>query len=306
MNRRPDLTIVVTIISNDTKLLRSCLETLGQQRFDGLEVLIPYDDPVANVTSLGVDYPWVEFIHAEGLDTAEARAGASREHHDTIRTIGLRRAQGAVVAMLEDVCRPEANWCRNVIAAFERHPNAGAIGGEVWCASDRILNRAVCLADFWRYQPPLTEQMSAFASDVNIGYRAEVLQSLRDVWDDDFHETVVNDELLERGHEVWLSPEMKIYQDRGNLTWREAIRERFVWGRSYGGTRVASLSFPRRVALAMLCPILPFVLWSRVLRSTWRGGRFWSNGLSVLTVALLLVAVWSYGEFVGYVTGRKD
>ena len=193
---------------------------------------------------------------------------------------------------------------RSRFDALERHPDAGAVGVGMGCGSARLLNRAVCLSDFWRYQLPLPESTSPFASDANIAYRREVLESLRDVWEDDFHETVVNEALFERGHQIWLTPAATVYQQRGRLRWGEVIKERIVWGRSYGGTRVKGFPFTKRLPYAALCPLLPVVLTSRVVRIAWRRRNFWSGCLPALPIVILLFIMWSYGEMVGYFSGR--
>jgi hypothetical protein len=304
VDAQPELTVVVALVSGSREHLHACLTALEAQRFPGLEILVPYDEPVADVTSLRSEFPGVEFIHAEGLDTAAARSGSSREHHDSIRTIGLRHARGRVVAMLEDVGLADPGWCRGLLDAFERHLEASAVGGGMGCASARLINRAVWLADFWRYQEPVAESTSPFLSDANIAYRREVLESVSDVWEDDFHETVVNGALLERGHQIWLIPAATIYQQRGQLGWGEALRERYVWGRSFGGTRVKGVPLSKRLVYALFCPVLPLLLASRAMRIAWRRGSFWSACLPVLPVLLLLFIVWSCGEMVGYLSGQ--
>jgi len=300
----PELTVVVALVSGEVDRLRVCLTALEAQRFPGLEILVPYDDPVSDVTSLSGEFPLVEFIHAEGLDTSLARSGASREHHDSIRTVGLRRARGRVVAMLEDVGEADSGWCRGLLDALDRHPNAGVVGGGMGCKSKSLLNRAVCLSDFWRYQLPIPEMMSPFVSDANLAYRHEVLSSLQDVWENDFHETVVNGALLERGHEIWLTSDAAVFQQRGRLRLKDVVRERVVWGRSYAGTRVDGISMSRRLIYAALCPLLPFVLASRVVRIAWQRGSFWSGCLPVMPIVFTLFLIWSYGEVLGYISGR--
>ncbi len=305
-NSTTELTVVVALVSGAVEHLRTCLTALDAQRFPGLEILVPYDDPVADVTCLSTEFPEVEFIRAEGLDTAAARSGSSREHHDSIRTVGLRRARGRVVAMLEDVGRADPGWCRGLLDALERHPDAGVVGGGMGCGNSRLINRAVCLSDFWRYQLPFAESTSPFVSDANLAYRREVLQSLRDVWEDDFHETLVNGALLERGHQIWLTPAAIIYQERGQLGWGEVLRERFVWGRSFGGTRVRGVPLSKRLVYAAFCLALPLLLAARTVRIAWSRGAFWSGCLPVLPILLVLFIAWSFGEMVGYLSGRAD
>ena len=145
-------------------------------------------------------------------------------------------------------------------------------------------------------------------AEVGAGFLSgrEVLQSLSDVWEDDFHETVVNGALLERGHQIWLTPAATIYQERGQLGWGEALQERYVWGRSFGGTRVKEVPLSKRLVYAAFCLALPLLLASRAVRIAWTRGSFWSGCLPVLPILLLLFSVWSFGEMVGYLSGRPD
>jgi hypothetical protein len=90
------------------------------------------------------------------------------------------------------------------------------------------------------------------------------------------------------------------------LGWGEVLKERIVWGRSYGGTRVRGLPLSRRLMYAAVCPALPLLLMSRVVRIAWCRDNFWTGCMSVLPIVMLLSTMWSYGEMVGYLSGRPD
>ena len=99
MTKGIDLSIVVALISGNTSDLDRCLRSLVTQTFEGsLEIIVPYDPPCAHVCSLQEDYPTVRFHAADHLNTALARQGAAREHHDALRTIGIRAAKGTIVS----------------------------------------------------------------------------------------------------------------------------------------------------------------------------------------------------------------
>jgi hypothetical protein len=141
-------------------------------------------------------------------------------------------------------------------------------------------------------------------SDSNVCYRRDALNEIADKWRQQYQETIVHGELARRGHELRLTPEAVVWQGRSGLTWSEALRERTVWGRSYAGSRVAGTSLVRRLALAVLTPVLPFVLTLRYLRGARARGRHGSRTFAAAIPVFLLSLWWSAGELTGYLTGR--
>ena len=124
---QPALSVVVALISGAKADLDRCLAALAPQAEDvELELLVPYDPPVAEVAELASKYPAARFLPAAHLDTAAARAGASREHHDSLRTIGLRAARGRVVALTEDHAVATDSWCADMLRLLDEHPRVAA------------------------------------------------------------------------------------------------------------------------------------------------------------------------------------
>jgi hypothetical protein len=305
----PELSIVVALISGEVDDLRRCLSALhAQDDPPALEILVPYDDPCAGVTTLAGEFPRARFIHAAGLDTAAARAGASREHHDTLRTIGLRAAAGRVVALTEDHAQASPTWCRDMMRLLDAHPEAAAVGGAVDCESSHLFTWAVYWCDFGRYQNPLREGPSAYVSDSNVAYRRAALDEIRAAWAGDYHETVVHGALVRSGKMLLLTPRSQVWQARGKLRVGSSLRERFVWARSYAGTRVANAPLGKRLLLAALSFALPFVLTWRIARGVVMRRRHLVRFCAALPAILLLQTCWAVGEAVGYVTrdpGRR-
>ncbi len=296
------MSVVIALISGRTEDLRRCLTALRAQTLSiPLELIVPYDDPCRDVLRLQEAFPEVRFIHADKLDTRAARAGASREHHDTLRTIGLGAATGDVVALTEDHAHVAKTWCEEMAAALERYPAAAAVGGAVECDSRRTLNWAVWFCDFGRYQNPLPESAAHFVSDSNVAYRRRALHDVAAAWQDDYHETAVHEALVRAGFELRTTPRVVVWQAREALGWREALRERFVWARSFAGSR-ARLIGGRRLIYALLSPVLPALMtWRLIALTRQRGlhtGRLWK----ALPHIVALQSVWAAGEAVGYLT----
>ena len=301
----PEMSVVVALIAGRRTALARCLQDLaGQTGVGSIEVLVPYDTTVADVLELAPRYPSVRFIPAEGLDTALARAGASREHHDTLRTIGLRAARAPVVALTEDHARLPAEWCAGLLDALERNPSAGAVGGAVDPGGSDRLALGVYFCDFGRYQSPVPEGPAWFVSDSNVAYRQSALAAVAESWRDDYHETIVHDALRTAGWELRLTPRIVVRQQRDGLRPGAAMRERFVWGRSYASSRVRTVGTGRRLLFALLAPALPFVLTARARRTALERGRG-SEFRRALPYVGLLSGAWAAGEWVGYLTGRS-
>lgn len=297
----PGLSVVVALISGKKGDLDRCLAALDPQGA-AQEIIVPWDEPCADVTQLASKYPRVRFLFADDLDTAAARAGDSREHHDTLRTIGLRAARGRAVALTEDHAVASDTWCADMLRLLDEHPQVGAIGGAVDCRSEKLLNHAVYYCDFGRYQNPLPEGPATYVSDSNVAYRREALSAVADAWKDDYHETMVHWALAEAGYELWLTPASQVWQARTGLTLGSALNERYVWGRSFAGTRARGVPATKRLVYLAFSFVLPFLLTARIVRGALARKRGLGRFLFALPIVFLLQAVWAWGEFVGYLT----
>lgn len=301
----PELSVVVGLISGKVGDLERCLAALAaQEGAPPFEVIVPWDVPCRSALALQAKHPQVRFLPLEGVDTSAARAGGSREHHDTLRTLGLRAARGRVVILTEDHAHAAPNWCAGLLQALADRPRAGCAGGAVECGGKGLLAFAVYLCDFGRYMNPLAEGPAWYVSDSNVAYRRSVLDEVAEAWRGDYHETLVHGAIAATGHELFLTPKVVVWQTRSGLTLGEALRERHVWGRSFAGSRVAGAGLARRLVLAALTPLLPFVLTWRLLKGVLVKRRAVPRTLAALPLLFLLSTVWSLGELTGYLTGR--
>ena len=299
----PELSVVIALIAGGGEAISTSLTALARSAHaHRVECIVPYDARLDGVAVLAQRFPWVDFVDARAQVDAARFGNASREHHDLLRAIGLRRARATIVALLEDHGTPCDDWCTAVLEAH-RAP-AAAIGGAVENGVDRLLNWAVYYCDFGRYQNPLPPGPAEFLSDSNVAYKRAALDAVREVWADAFHETEVNWALRARGDLLQLESRMIVYQTRRNLRFIPALRERFVWGRSFAATRVAHAPASRRLMFAVAACLLPLALTWRVMARALGTRRHLSQIVLALPLIGLLETLWSIGEFVGYATGR--
>lgn len=298
------LSVVVTIVDAGATLVR-CLEALAhQQDAPPMQVIVPWDDSVSDMATVAARFPAFSFPALGHVQTSRDPRSASGQHElfDRRRAAGLALATGDVVAIVEDRGVPRRDWASRLIAEHERLPHA-VIGGAIENGREEYLNRAVFFCDFNRYQPPFEAGPREWVSDVNIGYKRRALDMTREVWQDRYHETSVHWALTRAGEVLFLSPAFVVDQMRDGLAIGSLVSERFAWGRLFAYTRAREQSFGSRLALAMLAPGLPLLLLARHARLQQQKGRLGRFVVTAPAVALLLAA-WSLGEAVGYLTSR--
>jgi hypothetical protein len=304
----PVLSVVVVIVSDTTGTeadpthLVGCLEGLEQQVSPpAMEILVPYHARTTGIPALRERFPHVRLVQVEDLRRFTGKGG-NREHHDELRARGLSLARGAIVALLEDHGRPDPYWCQRIVQAHEE--DYVGVGGAIENGIDRPLNWAVYYCDFGKYQNPIPRGASSFASDANSSYKRSALESIRPVWEESFQETAVNKVLQDRGQRLALVPDIIVFQERHGLQLGSAVRERYVWGRSYAASRAQLVGASRRVVYLLLSPALPFLLFLRLTATVSKKQRLIGRFLLATPLVLCLLVSWSFGEFIGYLTGR--
>lgn len=290
----PGLTIVIVVLQGRDKLAR-CLTALARQKNrSDLDIIVTHDGRFADLPDLKSSFPDVRFISAKGRQTYAA-----------LRSAGVRTARGGIVAITEDHCIPREDWAEQIIATHTGVSHA-AIGGAVEKATpDTTLNWALYLADYLRYMNPVPEGPTANLTDCNVSYKRKALDAIAPVWSLEFHEPEVHEALQARGESLWLSSDVVVYQQR-SMRLGEAVRDRYAFGRLFGGRRAMAASPGRRMIYSGATPLLPALLTGRVLTHGLRKRRHGLKLLQALPLVLLLNSVWALGEFMGYVTGRAD
>jgi hypothetical protein len=308
-DQEPVLSVIVAIVSDTTGLpdanhLEPCLAALTHQTgAPPIEIIVPHLPAVAGIAAVQSGYPGVRFVEIPDLKTYTGQGG-SREHHDELRARGIALARGRIVALIEDVGVAAPGWAAAMTASHEQ--GCAGVGGAIENGVDRPLNWAVYFCDFLRYQNPLPEGESPIASDANVSYKMAALGKIRPVWREVFHEASVNAALRERGERICLAPAAIVYQHRQGLRIGSALRERFVWGRSYAATRAGLAGTPRRVFWAVFAPALPLILLYRMTAMTVAKRRTLSAFIKAAPLLSALVVSSAVGELTGYLTGRAN
>lgn len=296
------LSVVVTVVEGEPALSR-CLDALAAQTIrTRLDVIVPYDETIAGVAPLSARYPWARFVSMGRLASSSA-LNAFDQHglYERRRAAGLRAATGGLVAMLEDRGRPQPDWAARMVELHARMPSA-AIGGVVGHSGRGALRWALFFCDFGRYQPAMPEGPVEYLSDVNICYKRDALESVRELWQDIYQESTVNWALRRNGHTLHLSPAPVVTEERADAQYWPVMRERMHWARIFAHVR--GREAPSRVsclAWAAATPLLPTLLFVRHVRRQLTLGRYLGEFVRAAPATLLLLHCWSFGECIGYV-----
>lgn len=296
-NKRPALSVIVTIVSG-RESLRRCLEALMLQiETVDVEILVPYDSWSVGIAELKSEFPDVRFHRiSEGVPASAPEVAHCL--YDRRRAVGLALARGRIVALTEDHVIPAQDWCERIIEAHKCPFDA--IGGAIENGIDQPLNWAWYYCDFGRYGRPFPKGDLRYVSDVNVSYKREALDVVRDVWQDTYQETTVHWVLQERGGTIALDPRPVVYQHRPPMSFGKVLKERVQWARIFAETRAARVGRGKPLLYAIATPLLPVLLSTRVLKYMLRQHRSITQIVTVMPVVFGLVVGWSLGELAGY------
>lgn len=289
---RPEVTVAVIGICGAEHIER-CLGALARQRqAPPFSIVVVSDPRLGALAELVAAHPHVRFVRHRDQRTPLDLASRA-----------MREASGEIVLLTEDHCVPPADWVSRLASAVT--PGRGAVGGGVETDSRTdAVSWAFYYVDFFRYQGVRHEGPAPSLTVCNAAYRRDQLEAIRPVWEGSFHETVVHEALRRRFGALWLLGDAPVRMQR-TVRFRDAVRERYSFGRLFGCTRLDDLAADRRLFYALLAPGLPALLLGRMVVRAARRRETARAFLRSSPVLVALVVAWSWGEWLGYLTRRQ-
>ena len=92
---------------------------------------------------------------------------------------------------------------------------------------------------------------------------------------------------------------------RRHVRLRDAVYERYVFGRLFGCTRLANATPKMRLAYKLFAPALPPLLLGRMLGKAARSPQLRRHMVRGIVPLQLMVLSWSLGEWLGYLTEKR-
>lgn len=211
---------------------------------------------------------------------------------------GLIAAGGEKVALTTSQFVPPVSWIPAILNLDLEH--WVGVGGPIVTSLELDPVRwAVYGLRYWKFAPPMASaDIAEIAADNAVYRRADVLRHgelLRDgFWEPTFHER-----FRQEGLRLCINTAL-VNEFRGGEDPSAFCRHRFQHGRTYGRTRGETLNRLRRIAFMIATPLLPFLLFGRVLTSLLRRPGFRKPVIHSLGWLFLFSLAWSVGEGRGY------
>jgi glycosyltransferase involved in cell wall biosynthesis len=284
---------VVIAAWNGQASLEKCLRSLLRDSLTETEVIVASNFDGETEAIVRDRFPDVRYV-AMPAGTTVPR----------LRAEGIRYSTGEIVALAEDHCTFDRDWCAELKRAHQQP--CSAIGGAVENASARrALDWAVYFYDYGKFMLPLSAGRTEALSGNNVSYKRTALQEVAAAFQEGVFEPFLHAELIRRGHSLYLAPSMIVYHQKLYYA-GDATAKAYHLARSYAAKRVAGASLPKRSLFVVGSLLLPFLLPARIVLRTLRKRRLVLKLIRCSPYLLLLTASWAFGEFCGYLTGAGN
>jgi glycosyltransferase involved in cell wall biosynthesis len=235
---------------------------------------------------------------AAGLDELDGRVVVVASGADVTtgrkRQIGLERARGEFVALLDDDAYPHRSWLRVALAIFDADESVAAVAGPTLTPPDdselELLGGRVYASPLvsgparWRYDMVDARDVDD-APSVNLVVRRSEAEAVgfdsHDRWGED---TLFCEGLLRRGGRIRYDPAVIVYHSRRPL-WRAHLRQLYRWSRHRSAYARSIGGNSLRPAYFAPSALLMFLLAGPLLSGAPR--RAWTLGALVYALACL-------------------
>jgi hypothetical protein len=224
-----------------------------------------------------------------------------------LRSVGLAAAQGPVVALTEDHCRVDPDWCAAVLRAHDEHPEAEVIAGSVRNGADRrLIDWANFLVSNAGALPPVTVRLGPdVTGQANVSYKRRALGS--------YPPDALDEGLFRRDIAAAEGDEALRVDDRigvvhvQSLSVADTLLIHFHDGRCVAAARQRRSPSVRAVLWAFALPLrVPAASVRLLARTLWRRPGYRRVTLLAAPWLVAVTAAHKLGELVGSVAGAGN
>ena len=221
-----------------------------------------------------------------------------------LRAMGIERARGELIAILEDHCNVPPGWLRAMVRLHQGGHDV--MSGPVENgATDRIVDWAVFFCEYARFMPPLPRgTVDEIAGNCAI-YSRDVLDRVGSELPDELWDPFLHARLREMGITFYCDPELTVVHEK-EFGFSYFISQRYHYSRSFAGMRMRGAPFWKRLAYGCGTVLLPIILFGRLTKTVLEKRRHELKFLIAAPVIAVFLISWAWGEAVGALFGPGD
>lgn len=284
--------IVVSVIGSP--YLEECLDALHEQEgeFD-IEIIVVTPIQGDAVDRIKKKFPGIR------LCTTSSRIGIPQ-----LRALGLSHAAGETVAITEDCCIPEKNWCAEIVRAHRS--GYDVVGGAIENgSSDTLVNWAAYFCEYSERMMPVPDEDVDGLAGNNSSYRRNIFKKVDKSFINNYWEYFLYQELKKLHVKLRSVPTIVVHKKKEHR-FIPFLQQRFHFSRSFAGMRSTHMPPSRRIFYALSSPVLPFLMFWRIARQVVRKKRFGFQFLRALPLLSLFMLSYAGGEASGYLFGAGN
>lgn len=288
---------VVIASYNSAQTIERCLRSLEQQEAsDAFEVIVVDSSADGSAELVSRGFPGVRLL-----------GQAERRFPGDARNIGVSNARGAVIAFTDADCFVEPTWVARVLEAH-RERRDPVIGGAVENGNpESYVGWAYYFFEFSTWMPRASACAMIDIPTTCLTVKRWVLDKVGPFLEGTYcSDTVFNWRAARLGYRPLFLPSLRV--SHVNPTGMgDFLRRKTFHGKCFARVRVAEQRLPawRRLTYALAAPLLPVLLFARIVRSVARSDGQLARFVLVSPLVLLAAIAWSSGELVGYCSAPR-
>lgn len=218
-----------------------------------------------------------------------------------LRSSGMQRARGEIVAVTEDHCRLSPDWCAGFLESHRMHPDVAVVGGGVENGSSNAL---IDWANFFiAHGPMMAPVKNGEVKNISLAGAAFKRNALpQEIPPHGVMEMLYIRELSRRGGKLFNNSGISLDHVQSYGFWR-TFAVHYHNGRSIAGFRRLKIGPWQLLMRIGSCAILPFFLLSRSGYSVIKKRRFIPQLLLSFPLMAALATCHAAGEVAGYIAG---
>ncbi len=288
---RPALSVIIASYQSAGTLART-LASLRRQQFSGqFEVIVVDSSGDSSTAGVTQHFPEVRLF-----------TFSVRKYPGDARNYGIAQAKSDLLAFIDADCVAEPDWVANIVAAHRRRKDA-VIGGAVGNANpESLVGWAYYFCEFSQWMPGLPEQWMAEIPTCCLSLKRAVFEKYGPFLAGTYcSDSAFHWKLRKDGRRPRFVPSIRVNHINPTGLGR-FVRHAPFHGRSFARVRCREQQFSpaRRIFYVMISPLLPFLLFGRIVRRVLQHPGAVVPFARTAPLVFLGLAAWSLGEMQGY------